>query len=34
MEKLRNAGYGEPFCTLEEGISDYVKNYLLANNHY
>jgi ADP-L-glycero-D-manno-heptose 6-epimerase len=34
MEKLRNAGYGEPFCTLEEGISDYVKNYLLANNYY
>ncbi len=34
MEKLRNAGYGEPFWTLEEGISDYVKNYLLANNHY
>ncbi len=34
MEKLRNAGYGEPFSTLEEGISDYVKNYLLANNYY
>ncbi len=34
MEKLRNAGYEEPFCTLEEGISDYVKNYLSPNNYY
>lgn len=28
MEKLRAAGYAQPFHTLEEGISDYVKNYL------
>lgn len=34
MEKLRNAGYGEPFYTLEEGISDYVINYLLPNNYF
>lgn len=31
MEKLRNAGYTNPFYTLEEGVSDYVKNYL-GNN--
>lgn len=29
MEKLRKVGYIEPFYTLEEGIQDYVKNYLL-----
>jgi len=29
MTKLREAGYSEPFTTLEEGIRDYVQNYLL-----
>ncbi len=28
MQKLRAAGYTEPFHTLEEGIEDYVRNYL------
>lgn len=28
MDKLRAAGYDKPFTTLEDGISDYVKNYL------
>ena len=28
MAKLRSIGYDKPFCTLEEGITDYVKNYL------
>ncbi len=28
MEKLRQAGYHRPFYTLEEGIDDYVRNYL------
>lgn len=28
MQKLRDAGYREPFYSLEEGISDYVKGYL------
>lgn len=28
MDKLREAGYTEPFYTLEEGITDYVQNYL------
>lgn len=31
MEKLRSAGYDLKFHTLEEGISDYVKNYLQSN---
>ena len=29
MEKLRSIGYNRPFCSLEEGIADYVGNYLL-----
>ncbi len=28
MEKLRAAGYTNPFYTLEEGVDDYVRNYL------
>jgi ADP-L-glycero-D-manno-heptose 6-epimerase len=28
MGKLRDAGYTTPFTTLEEGISDYVNNFL------
>lgn len=29
MQKLINTGYNIPFHTLEEGIQDYVQNYLL-----
>ena len=28
MAKLRSIGYERPFHTLEEGIADYVGNYL------
>ncbi|QKZ15305.1 ADP-glyceromanno-heptose 6-epimerase [Spirosoma sp. KUDC1026] len=28
MAKLRSIGYDKPFCSLEEGIHDYVVNYL------
>lgn len=28
MEKLRSAGYSEPFSSLEEGVDDYVRHYL------
>lgn len=28
MKKLRSIGYDEPFYTLEEGVKDYVRNYL------
>jgi ADP-L-glycero-D-manno-heptose 6-epimerase len=31
MQKLREAGYSKPFHTLEEGIADYVGNYLEAD---
>lgn len=30
MQKLHQAGYVEPFYTLEEGVDDYVRNYLVA----
>ncbi len=32
MSKLRAAGYEKPFSSLEDGIDDYVKNYLLAEH--
>jgi len=28
--KLKNAGYNEPVSSLEDGVNDYVKNYLLG----
>jgi len=28
MSKLKSIGYDQPFHTLEEGVQDYVKNYL------
>jgi ADP-L-glycero-D-manno-heptose 6-epimerase len=31
MEKLRNAGYTDSFYSLEDGVQDYVANYLLNN---
>ncbi|MEM6298057.1 MAG: ADP-glyceromanno-heptose 6-epimerase [Bacteroidota bacterium] len=30
MEKLKAAGYATPFTSLEEGVKDYVKNYLVS----
>ncbi len=33
MSKLRSIGYDRPFHTLEEGISDYVKNYLVGERY-
>jgi ADP-L-glycero-D-manno-heptose 6-epimerase len=34
MGKLKDIGYDKPFHSLEEGISDYVKNYLDGENYY
>ncbi len=34
MGKLRAAGYAAPFRSLEEGVSDYVKRYLLPAQSY
>jgi ADP-L-glycero-D-manno-heptose 6-epimerase len=33
MEKLRSIGYSLDFYSLEEGVEDYVKNYLVPNNY-
>ncbi len=33
MEKIRSAGYAETITSLEEGILDYVKNYLIPDRH-
>lgn len=31
MRKLKSIGYNKPFHSLEEGIKDYVQNYLMKN---
>jgi ADP-L-glycero-D-manno-heptose 6-epimerase len=32
MQKLQNAGYSKQFTQLEDGVEDYVKNYLFKNS--
>ncbi len=34
MEKLKHAGYSEKFYSLEEGVEDYVRNYLSQHKYY
>ena len=34
MSKLIDSGYTKPFHTLEEGVKDYVQNYLIGENYY
>ncbi|MBK8139779.1 MAG: ADP-glyceromanno-heptose 6-epimerase [Chitinophagaceae bacterium] len=34
MNKLRNAGYKDSFYTLEEGVGEYVKNFLSLKKYY
>jgi ADP-L-glycero-D-manno-heptose 6-epimerase len=34
MDKLRAAGYTDPFHSLEEGIEAYVQEYLAGNTYY
>jgi len=34
MSKLRSIGYDRPFYSLEDGVADYVKNYLIPNKYY
>jgi len=33
MDKLRSIGYSKNFYSLEEGVNDYVKNYLSKNTY-
>ena len=34
VAKLRDSGYTQPFHTLEEGVADYVQNYLMKSDPY
>jgi ADP-L-glycero-D-manno-heptose 6-epimerase len=33
LSKVKKAGYAKSLSTLEDGVTDYVKNYLLKNNY-
>ena len=33
MNKLRSVGYDKPFTSLEDGVEDYVKNYLIKQKY-
>jgi ADP-L-glycero-D-manno-heptose 6-epimerase len=33
MSKLRSIGYSKPFTSLEDGVEDYVKNYLIMERY-
>jgi ADP-L-glycero-D-manno-heptose 6-epimerase len=33
-QKLRDAGYEKPFRSLEEGVHDYVKNFLSEHKYF
>ncbi len=33
VSKIRKAGFNEPLFSLEEGVEDYVRNYLLKNEY-
>ncbi|HNV95416.1 MAG TPA: ADP-glyceromanno-heptose 6-epimerase [Bacteroidales bacterium] len=34
MTKLKSIGYSKPFTSLEQGVSDYVSNYLMKDLYY
>lgn len=34
MSKLQQAGYGEPFYSLEQGVREYVQEYLIPGKYY
>ncbi|CAN5178287.1 ADP-glyceromanno-heptose 6-epimerase [soil metagenome] len=34
MNKLITAGYNKPFCSLEDGVTDYVQHYLVGKKYY
>ena len=34
IAKLQAAGYTQAFCSLEEGVQDYVQNYLMHDDAY
>ena len=34
MDRLREAGYDQPFTSLEDGVRSYVQDYLATNDPY
>ncbi|HTN46959.1 MAG TPA: ADP-glyceromanno-heptose 6-epimerase [Flavipsychrobacter sp.] len=34
MQKIKDAGYADPFYTLEEGVKEYVADYLLNESYF
>ena len=34
MSKLISQGYNKPFTSLEEGVTDYVTNYLVGSRYF
>ncbi|MFO7826989.1 MAG: ADP-glyceromanno-heptose 6-epimerase [Bacteroidales bacterium] len=34
MAKLRSIGYDKPFTSLEDGVNDYVRNYLMGHKYH
>ena len=34
MNRLRSAGYGLPFTSLEAGVASYVRNYLATDDPF
>lgn len=34
MQKLKDAGYTQPFTSIEDGVGDYVKHYLTTHAYY
>jgi len=34
MQKIKTAGYNEKMFSLEEGVGDYIRNYLSKNEYY
>jgi len=34
MEKLKHAGFEQAFTSIEDGVNDYVKNYLSSTSYY
>ena len=33
LDKIKKAGYSKPISSLEDGVIDYVKNYMLKNKY-
>ena len=34
MQKLKTVGYKKSFTNLEDGVKDYVQNYLIDKKYY